>query len=79
LRTLTEVALRDVGPVTFPAYSSSEASLRSLAEGRSLDLAALVHAAEENRLGDVIFTHETDSGSEPGETHSTVGRSWGIR
>ena len=28
LRTLTEVALRDVGPVTFPAYSDSEASIQ---------------------------------------------------
>ena len=79
LRTLTEVALRDVGPVTFPAYSSSEASLRSLAEGRALDLDLLVHAAEENRLADVIFSHDTDDEEEPGEPHSIVRRSWAIR
>ena len=41
LRTLTEVRLRDVSPVTFPAYTSSEASLRSLAEERSIDLEIL--------------------------------------
>ena len=31
-RDLQEVALRDVGPVTFPAYIDTEAALRSLAE-----------------------------------------------
>lgn len=79
LRTLTEVALRDVGPVTFPAYTSTEASLRSLAEGRSLDLALLVRAAEDNTLADVIFTPEIEDEPEPRDTHSTVRRSWAIR
>ena len=79
LRTLTEVALRDVGPVTFPAYSSSEASLRSLAEGRSLDLDLLVRAAEDNTLRDVLFPQETDDETEPGHPHSIVRPSWAIR
>ncbi|MDP6077926.1 MAG: HK97 family phage prohead protease, partial [Acidimicrobiales bacterium] len=66
LRTLTEVALRDVGPCSFPAYEASEASLRCLAEDFALDINVLIHAAEENRLGDVIFSHDTDDEEEPG-------------
>ena len=79
LRTLTEVALRDVGPCSFPAYEASEASLRCLAEDFALDINVLIHAAEENRLGDVIFSHDTDDEEEPGEPHSIVRRSWAIR
>jgi len=70
LRTLTEVALRDVGPVTFPAYSSTEASLRSLADDRELDLTDLIEAAEANGLRDLIFP--TSDEPEPGDTHSVV-------
>ena len=70
LRTLTEVALRDVGPVTFPAYSSTEASLRSLADDRELDLTDLIQAAEANTLRDLIFP--TSDEPEPGDTHSVV-------
>ncbi len=70
LRTLTEVALRDVGPVTFPAYSSTEASLRSLADDRELDLTDLIQAAEANTLRDLIFP--TSDEPEPGAPHSVV-------
>ena len=70
LRTLTEVALRDVGPVTFPAYSSTEASLRSLADDRDIDLTDLIEAAEANTLRDLIFP--TSDEPEPGDTHSVV-------
>ena len=69
LRTLTAVALRDVGPVTFPAYSSTEASLRSLADDRELNLTDLIEAAEANNLRSLIFP--TDE-QEPGDTHSVV-------
>ena len=80
LRTLFEVALRDVGPVTFPAYPDTEASLRSLAESRSLDITELIEAAEANRLRDLIFPEPTTDDEEPGDTHSnTVRRSWAIR
>jgi HK97 family phage prohead protease len=79
LRTLSEVALRDLGPVTFPAFSDTSASLRSLAEGRSLDLDVLVRAAEDNVLRDVLFPPEADAEEEPGATHSFVRRSWGFR
>ena len=50
LRTLTNVALRDVSPVTYPAYLDTESALRSLAEARSLDLGAVKAAAESNQL-----------------------------
>ena len=79
LRTLTEVKLRDVSPVTFPAYTSSEASLRSLSEERSIDLAILVDAAERNDLRSVLDPQEEKDETEPSETHSVVKRSWGIR
>ena len=79
LRTLTEVKLRDVSPVTFPAYTSSEASLRSLAEERSIDLDILVDAAERNDLSGVLDPQEEEDKTEPSATHSKVKRSWGIR
>ena len=69
LRTLTQVSLRDVGPVSLPAYADTEAGLRSLAEARSIDLTDLTHAAQANRLGDLLFP--TDD-QEPGEPHSIV-------
>ena len=54
LRTLTEVRLFDVGPVTSPAYPDSTTGLRSaltgLAEARSLDLDVLIEAARHDRL-----------------------------
>lgn len=59
LRTLKSVALRDVGPVVFPAYTDAGAALRSLAEHRSLDLDELVAAAERNELRSLILPDET--------------------
>ena len=79
LRTLTEVKLRDVSPCVFPAYEASEASLRSLSEERSIDLAILVDAAERNDLRSVLDPQEEEDETEPSETHSVVKRSWGIR
>lgn len=40
-RTLLEVRLFDVSPVTFPAYPQTQASIRSLLRGVGLDLDAL--------------------------------------
>lgn len=59
LRTLKAVALRDVGPVTFPAYTAAEAGLRSLAESRHLDLNEVLEAAKANELGDLLRNVET--------------------
>lgn len=53
-RTLMQFSLRDVGPVTFPAYTDSTAALRSLAEKRSLDLDTLVAAANKGELRELI-------------------------
>jgi HK97 family phage prohead protease len=53
LRTLKQVALRDVGPVTYPAYVDSSSALRSFAEARSLDIDTVVAAAEENKLAEL--------------------------
>lgn len=64
LRTLKSVALRDVGPVVFPAYSDAGAALRSLAEERSLDLNVLIEAAEHNELRSALeVSNEAEEGS----------------
>jgi uncharacterized protein len=70
LRTLTQVSLRDVGPVTFPAYTDSTSALRSLAEARSLDIAVLVAAAEAGELRSLI-TSDHD-GTDDGRATPTV-------
>lgn len=72
LRTLTEVQLYDVGPVTFPAYLDSEAelarsALTGLAESRDLNLDELVAAAGRNELRSFL---KGDQSSAP-EQHST--------
>lgn len=66
LRTLTQVALRDVGPVTFPAYSDASSALRSLAEARSLELPRLIEAAAEDRLQELLGDERSEE--EPEET-----------
>ena len=70
LRTLNELAIRDVGPVTFPAYEASEASLRSLAEEKELTIEEVVEAAETNSLNDIIKPKEEVAPEEPTERHS---------
>ena len=73
LRTLKEVALRDVGPVTFPAYVEASSALRSLAEARSLDYEVVAAAAAHNKLSEVLSApgeeedeerHQEDEGRE---------------
>lgn len=68
VRTLNEVRLYDVGPVTFPAYTDTEVDLRSLAEHRSLDLDHLIEAARSGRLPELVShrseEHDTDEESE---------------
>lgn len=53
IRTITDVTLQDVGPVTFPAYSGTTTSVRS-EDGEGLDLAKedveLFRKAERIRL-----------------------------
>ena len=54
LRTLENLSMRDVGPVTFPAYTDSDAALRSLAEARSIDIVDVAAAAKRNELAEII-------------------------
>lgn len=70
LRTIQEVALRDVGPVTFPASSATEASLRSLAEQRNLDLDEVVDAAKADTLSELLNDDQPVEDSEPDSPHS---------
>ncbi len=50
LRTLTEISIRDVGPVTFPAYNEADVSLRSLEEQTGIELRHLVDLANDDQL-----------------------------
>ena len=70
MRRLTEVALRDVGPVTFPAYPAAAASLRSLAESKALDLDEVVAAAEADALRTILNNTEPTETEEPSNPHS---------
>lgn len=63
LRTLKQGSIRDVGPVTFPAYTDSTSALRSLAESRSLDLDLLVAAAQAGELRSLITAEPDDEQS----------------
>lgn len=54
VRTLTQVALRDVGPVVYPAYVDTESAIRSLAEARSLEFDVLAEAARNDRLHEAL-------------------------
>lgn len=60
VRTLREVALLDVGPVTFPAYLdadagvSGRAALADLAERRSVNLETVLEMVEHGELRDLI-------------------------
>jgi HK97 family phage prohead protease len=64
VRTLVEVKLFDVSPVTYPAYLDTEASMRlalpSLAEARSLPLDDLIKAARANDLARALRPATTD-------------------
>jgi len=54
LRTLKQVALRDVSPVTYPAYVDTDSALRSLAEVRGVELDAVRKAASDNNLAHFV-------------------------
>ncbi len=70
MRRLTEVALRDVGPVVFPAYPAAAASLRSLAESKALNLDEVVAAAEADKLRTILHNDEPTETEEPSSPHS---------
>lgn len=76
LRTLKQGSLRDVGPVTFPAYTDSTSALRSLAEKRSLDIDVLVAAAKAGELGALIVPRDDEAtrSDDDGRETPTVSR-----
>lgn len=64
LRTLKQVALFDVGPVTYPAYLETDSglakrALRSLASSRELPIEDVLAAAGANELRSLIRTEDT--------------------
>ena len=61
LRTLKQVALRDVSPVTYPAYTDSEVALRAVSESRSLDLHDLIAAFKEGDMQRALTTENGPS------------------
>lgn len=67
LRTLLQVAIRDIGPVTFPAYDDSTTGLQSLAAKRSMDFEEVRSLAAEGNLIEAIrFSPETNQTKEEG-------------
>lgn len=73
-RIIEEASLRDVGPVTFPAYTATEAALRSFAEARSLPIETVQVAAREGALGVLLSPKETTERSEVDGRETTVDR-----
>lgn len=60
MRSLKEIMLRDVGPVTFPAYPDASSALRSLAEARNMDVADVAKRAADNDLMSLIKAQSGD-------------------
>jgi len=76
LHEVVEVALRDVGPVTFPAYQQTEPTLRSLdpvlrdlAIARSLDLAEVVEAIRAGSLGAILAGEHAEQSADAPQRH----------
>jgi HK97 family phage prohead protease len=72
LREIRQMKMRDVGPVTFPAYSASDVALRSLAEFRSLPFEEIIAAAADERLGELLEDHGESLIEPPSDTHVSV-------
>lgn len=74
VRTLKQASLRDVGPVTFPAYSDSSSALRSFSEQRGLKLSDVVAAAEADELRHLIFPSEEGNppGTDPSDSRDAL-------
>lgn len=74
LRTLKQFSIRDVGPVTFPAYTDTTSALRPLAEKRSLDLEVLVAAAKAGELGALLVPCDDQRSDDEGRETPTFDR-----
>lgn len=71
LRTLKQVALRDVGPVTFPAYEGTEAALRSLAAAKAVEFAEVRKLADSGDLRS-LFRNQAPCGGDGRETRTVA-------
>jgi hypothetical protein len=54
LRTLKAILLRDLGPVTFPAYADTSAAMRSLSALANVELEQVRQAADANELRPLV-------------------------
>jgi len=64
LRDLKQISVRDVGPVTFPAYPDATSALRSLAEARSMDVDEVIASAEANDLMTLLKRQSSEGAKE---------------
>jgi HK97 family phage prohead protease len=69
VRQLHEFVMRDIGPVTFPAYGGTEPALRQLAEERSLPYDRVKQAAQAGSLGSLLEPDEEDGTRPRPEPH----------
>jgi HK97 family phage prohead protease len=74
LVTIKAASLRDVGPVTFPAYEDTEASLRCLAEWKHLDLDEVREASARNELRSLLHREVEETESPETEASDLDGR-----
>lgn len=75
LRTLVEVRLIDVSPVTHPAYPDTDSSLRSLAAAIGTDLSEARRLVETRSLGQYLLPPEQrdEQQQEPSSDDETAG------
>jgi Escherichia/Staphylococcus phage prohead protease len=75
LREVRQFQSRDVGPVTFPAYSEAGVALRSFAEFRSLPFEEVVAAAADERLAELLGEDPSEDGIIlPADSHRRIRR-----
>jgi HK97 family phage prohead protease len=72
VRQIHEFIMRDIGPVTFPAYGSTEPALRMLAEERSLPYDRVVQAARQGHLTELIEPADSVNDHRPHELHRII-------
>lgn len=72
VRQLHEYVMRDIGPVTFPAYGRTEPALRMLAEELSLPYDRVQQAAEARSLGALLAPSEEGGPRPRPEPHRPI-------
>jgi hypothetical protein len=74
VRQIHEYVMRDIGPVTFPAYGSTEPALRMLAEERSIPYNRVEMAARQGHLAELLEPDNPVGDSRPAEFRRVVHR-----